>query len=88
MTAEQDMMESSGVQYGYERVACDMCGKVLREMSVEFVETDEGEEVIVACDAYIDMMRNPEAYEPNKEYLLPCRAIVSTATPLDPEADG
>lgn len=88
MTAERDIMESSGIQYGYERVACDMCGKVMREMSVEFVETDMGEEVIVACDAYIDMVRNPEVYEPNKEYLLPCQAIVSTAIPLDPEADG
>lgn len=88
MTAERDMMESAGVHHGYERVACDMCGKVLREMSVEFFETDMGEEVIVACDAYIDMMRNPDAYEVNKEYLLPCQAIVSTAIPLDPEADG
>ena len=84
MSAEIDEQEGTiFTSDDYELAACSVCGKVLREMSVDFVMTDEGEELVVACDQYISMLQNAEKYEPNKEYVLPCSAIISTASSLD-----
>lgn len=66
---------------GNEIIECTMCGQIMDEMTVTMVKDDAGIGAVVACDNYTTMMLNQDRYEPNKEYILPCTAVVSTYQP-------
>jgi hypothetical protein len=80
MSAEMDEEMGFSFEPDYDLAKCSVCGQIQKELCAELVVTEDGDEdVLIACEEYINMIRNADKYEPNKEYILLCSAVVETS---------